>query len=64
MRLVSEKGLKWVEKRLKKLYFLIFDVRINHRLSQQQFNKLFSPKSIYHMATITALYSLQNRVVA
>lgn len=64
MRLISEKGINWVEKRLKKLYFLIFDARINHRLSQQQYNELFSPKSIYHMATITALYIHQNRVVA
>jgi hypothetical protein len=64
MRLISEKGINWIEKRLKKLYFCIFDVRIIHRLSQQQYNELFLPTSIYHMATITALYYHQNWVVA
>ena len=63
MRTVSEKSLNWVEKRFKKLYFCIFDVRIINRLSHQQINHLFSPISIHDMATYTTLYHTQNRVV-
>jgi len=64
MRLVSVKGVNWVEKRLRKLVFSIFKLRIIHRLSQQQINHLFSPNKIYHMAIFTALYHNQNSVVA
>ena len=64
MRLVTEKGINWVEKRLKKLIFCHYSmVSPNRTLYTQDFNFL-NLKTLYTTTPHKVLYLSQNAVVA
>jgi len=64
MRLVSVKGIKWVQNRLKKLLFLIFDTQSHHRTLQLDITQLKSIFSLHNILLHPTLYREQKVAVA
>jgi len=64
MRLVSDKGIKWVKLRLKKLLIFIFDTYSHYKPLQCKLDTLISVFSLRNILLHPALYREQKVAVA